>query len=826
MVKKVIFVLFLFLTSAFGDSFRECLTQEEKAYLDAHPVLTHSGNPFYLPYEGFDAKGNHQGMVADYLDIIQNKLGIEIKRVPSSSWEDALSKSRDKKIDIIANYTNDDDFASTHIITKGFIKSPIVIVKQKHDGYEPFISDPLVLKNKKIAIGKKYAFLRPVLKEYPQLNYIEVDTIENVLKGVSSGEFDAAIVSLNIGTYNISEHGLRNLQVVGECDRELEIGFQVAKEDEILHSILDKALDAVSHEEHQTILNKWTAVKIKKEIDPKYAAIFLFIIAIGIALYFFRLYELKKKIKQSTSELSKLLRVFDEHVMATETDLDGNITYASRAFCAVSEYTQEELLGKNHRIMKHPDNDPTLYKELWESITAGKTWRGVVKNRKKNGGYYWVETVIVRDYDVYGKPFGYMAVRHDISAEIELKELSENLEEIVKSRTEELLALNKQQKAIFDSASIGILLLKDRIIKELNDHLCEMMGYDKEELLEGTTRVFCQNDESYNKIADYYKILEEGKIASWEQNLVRKDGTLFLAKIYLKAKDENNPSAGAVATIDDITLEKKALEEIKKAKEIAEDATRTKSQFLANMSHEIRTPMSAIMGMSHLALETELDERQRGYIQKIENASKNLLAIINDILDFSKIEAKKMTLEHKIFYLEEIFENLVNLFSFKIKEKNLKMLFSIEQGVPSSLIGDSLKLSQILTNLLSNAIKFTSSGEIVIGVRVKEFYEHGSRLEFWVEDTGIGISRDQIKNLFTPFQQADGSITRTYGGTGLGLSISKHLVQMMDGSIAVESELGKGSRFYFDVKMDLAPENRALLKKIFIKKTSYSFKSS
>lgn len=818
MLKKLLFLLFLFLESLFGDGFRNCLSEQERAYLDAHTILKHSGNPSYLPYEAFDKKGNHQGMVADYLDVIQKMLEVEIKRVPSLSWEDALSKSRDKKVDMITNYTNDDDFASTHLITKGFIKSPTVIIKQKHDYYEPFISDPSELKGKKIAIGKKYAFLKPVYIEHPQLNYIEVDTIENVLKGVSSGEFDAAIVSLNIGTYNISKHGLRNLQVVGECDFELELGFQVAKEGEILHSILNKALEAISQEEHQAILNKWTKVEVKKELDIRYLIIFLVVIAMGIVLYFFRLYELKKKIKQSTSELSKFLRVFDEHVMATETDLDGNITYASRAFCAISGYTQEELLGKNHRIMKYPENDPKIYKELWETITAGKTWRGVVKNRKKDGGYYWIETVIARDYDAFGKPFGYMAIRHDISAEIELKEFSENLEEIVKSRTEELLVLNKQQQAIFDSASIGIFLLKDRIIKELNNRVCEMVGYSKEELLEGTTRIFCQSDESYDKIADYYKILKEGKIASWEQTLVRKDGTLFLAKISLKAKDESNPTAGAVATIDDITFEKKALEEIKKAKEIAEDATRTKSQFLANVSHEIRTPMSAIMGMSHLALETELDEKQRGYIQKIENASKNLLAIINDILDFSKIEAKKMTLEHKTFYLEEIFENLINLFSFKIKEKNLKILFSIEHDVPSSLIGDSLKLSQILTNLVSNAIKFTSSGEIVVGVKVKELYENSIRLEFWVKDSGIGISDEQIKNLFIPFQQADGSITRTYGGTGLGLSISKHLVQMMDGTIGVESELGKGSRFYFDINIDLSLQNRILLKNTSSKK--------
>lgn len=812
MIKKVLLWLFFFLELAFGQSFRESLSQEERAWLEAHPLIKHTGNPHYLPYEAFDANYKHQGMVAEYLDAIENMLGVKIERVPSSSWEDALLKSKEKQVTMLTNYTNDDDFASTHSITKGFIKSPVVVIKQKTQRYQHFISDFAELKGERIALGKHYTFLRPIMKEYPELDYREVDTIESVLKGVSEGEFDAALVSLNIGTYTISEHGLRNLHVVGTHDFELELGFQVAKEDEVLLGILNKALDAFSHEQHHEITKRWTSVDIKQSFDYGYVPLLLLIIAAVTLLYFFRSYELKKKIEKSTSEISKLLKVFDEYVVASETDLQGNITYVSKAFCRISGYSQSELLGKNHRIMKHPDNDPKIYKELWETISAGKAWRGLIKNRKKDGGYYWMESVVTQDYDASGKPFGYVAIRQDVTAEMELKEFSENLEEIIKSRTEELLALNKQQKAVFDSASIGILLLQNRIVKEVNDAFCEMTGYAKGEIIGMTTRALCESDTSYEKIQDYYKIVEAGVVASWEQRIVKKDGTIFEAKVRIKAKDEHDVYAGVVATIDDITLEKKALEEIKKAKEMAEDTTKVKGQFLANVSHEIRTPMSAIIGMSHLALESGLNEKQRGYVQKIEGAAKNLLDIINDILDFSKIEAKKMTLEHREFYLEEIFENLINLFVFKMKEKNLQLLFSIEHGVPSALIGDALKLSQILTNLLSNAIKFTPKGEIIIGVKTKERDERSARVEFWVQDSGIGLSHEQVKKLFSPFEQADGSITRTYGGTGLGLSISKYLVEMMDGTIGVESEVGKGSKFYFDIKVDLAPQNRELLK--------------
>ncbi|MDD2652169.1 MAG: PAS domain S-box protein [Sulfurimonas sp.] len=811
MISKLLLLLFLFLESAFGQSFRESLSEKERAWLDAHPIIKHTGNPQYLPYEAFDANAKHRGMVAEYLDEIEKMIGIKIERVPSSSWEDALLKSKEKQVAMLTNYTNDDEFAATHSITKGFIKSPVVVIKKKTQKYQTFISDFEELKGEKIALERKHAFLKPVIKEYPELDYREVDTIEGVLKGVAEEEFDAALISLNVGTYNISEHGLRNLHVVGTHDFELELGFQIAKEDEVLLGILNKVLDAFSHKQHHEITNRWTLIDIKQSFDYGYVPLLLLIIAAITLLYFFRSYELKKKIEKSTSEISKLLKVFDEHVIASETDLQGNITYVSKAFCRISGYSQKELLGKKHSVIKHPDNDPKIYKELWETVSSGKAWHGLVKNRKKDGGYYWVETVVTQDFDAFGKPFGYMAVRQDVTAEMELKEFNENLEEIIKSRTNELLALNKQQKAVFDSASIGILLLQNRVVKEVNDAFCEMTGYAKDDITGLTTRALCESDASYEKIYDYYKIVEAGAIAGWEQKIVKKDGTIFEAKVRIKAKDEHDTLAGVVATIDDITLEKRALEEIKKAKEMAEDTVKVKGQFLANVSHEIRTPMSAIIGMSHLALESGLSEKQRGYVQKIEGAAKNLLDIINDILDFSKIEAKKMTLEHRAFYLEDVFENLINLFVFKIKEKNLQLLFSIEHNVPSALIGDALKLSQILTNLVSNAIKFTSNGEIIIGVKTKERDAQSARVEFWVQDSGIGLSHEQIERLFSPFEQADGSITRTYGGTGLGLSISKHLVEMMDGTIGVESELGRGSKFYFDIKVDLAEQNRELM---------------
>ncbi|MDD5373706.1 MAG: ATP-binding protein [Sulfurimonas sp.] len=806
----ILSIFFMIFQVVFAEDFIDSLTKEEREWLAVHSTIRHTGNPTYLPYEAFDKDSGHKGMVSDYLDIIEKKLGIKIERVPSLSWLDAVAKSKDMQVDMLSNYTNDKEFKENYIITNSYIKSPVVIIKQRAD-FQPFISNLSELKNESIALGRGYAFLKPIFEKYPNLNYIEVDTIENVLKGVAAGEYDAALVTLNIGTYNISKHGLRNLQIMGKSDFEMELGFQVRKEYKIFADILNKTLDSITQEEHQRISNKWTVVEVKNKIDYTYILILLVVIALITILYFYRAYELKKEIAKSTSNLSKLLKVFDDHVIASEPDLDGNITYVSQAFCKINGYLPDELIGKNHRIIKHPDNNYDIYKNLWETVTSGKVWHGVIKNQKKNGGCYWAETIIEQDYDEEGKAVGYISIRHDVTAEVELQEFTANLEEIVKRRTDELFALNIQQKAIFDSATIGIILLQDRVIKQINDQACKMFGYEEEELVDNTTKILCENEDSYRKIDEYYEIVKTGEIATWEQKLIRKDKTTFITKIHLKAKDPENLSKGVVATIDDVTLEHKALEDIKEAKKMAEDATKAKSEFLANMSHEIRTPMNAIIGMSYLALGTDLDNQQRGYIQKIENAAKNLLGIVNDILDFSKIEANSMNLESKEFYLENVFENIMDIFVFKMQQKKLQLLFNIDRDTPSILVGDSLRLSQVLINLVGNAVKFTEKGEIIISVKVVERVNESVRLRFEVKDSGIGLSKEQTEKLFIPFHQADGSTTRTYGGTGLGLSISKNLVNMMDGEIGVESKLGEGSTFYFDVKLGFGKDNRHLI---------------
>lgn len=509
-----------------------------------------------------------------------------------------------------------------------------------------------------------------------------------------------------------------------------------------------------------------------------------------------------------------------EHiVILSKSDVLGNIIEYNEGFKDVSGYTDGELLGQPHSILRHPDMPKEAFEDLWHTILDHRPWFGLVKNKRKNGEYYWV-TANVAPIIENNEVTSYVSVRYPATrAEIES---AEALYQAVNAGKAKFPFTRKPGK-LNQVVAVGVTLfaMMSMILLALSSHLDEItmlsllliggassfyMLYQLVTLLRPNT---LQRKGIYSLIEGQFKHRIEGDDPwSCTLNMMRLRIGESAARQYDAFKQAVDLKDRAEQLALDMTVD------LRRKTEEALAAAKIKSEFLANMSHEIRTPINAVLGLSYLALKLDMSDQHRDFCHKIHHSAESLLSIINNILDFSKIEAGQVLLESGRVDIEKVIKNSLSMVTASGKTHHLTITQSIDARLTSgqcAFVGDEFRIGQIIVNLLSNAIKFTHQGGIEVSVMPILCEQNTSVVAFQVSDTGIGMSKAQQDSVFQAFSQADSSTTRQYGGTGLGLTISKHLAQLMGGDLVVTSELGKGSCFTLRVPFERTSGDDSIL---------------
>ena len=761
------------------------LSDEERAWIRANPRIRVHNETSWPPFN-FAVDGEPRGYSIELMNLLAEKVGLEVDYVTGPSWNQFLQMMKRGELDVMLNIVKTPDRVKYLLFTSPIADNPNTILSRRDTPYESLEQ----LAGKLVSVPKGFFYEEVLSRDYPEIELLLLEKTIDTMKAVSFGKADAALGELAVFNHLLAEHMMTDLAVAGEVavgDHELSLLNIATRRDlPILASILRKGVKAIGVEERRAIQRKWLGAvamtgprvvltpeekawlaehrPIRLGVDPDRAP--------------FELIDPKSGYQGLCAEYVHLINdrlglAMRPEPIATWSEVIG--------FAKAREVDVLPCVARSEQREAFLDFAQPHIRIPWMIFTRKDAplisgVEGLLQGR----------VAVVKDYFTHD----ILRTRHPDLALLPTQNAREGLEAVSVGRVD---------------AYVGNLAVATNLIEELNLSNLKVAAA----MPGGEALHFAVRDDWPELVPILNKAL--ASISPEEHSALRKEWSSIdytgvdMAQVRQLLIQIGSPALLILIIIlvwnrklqREVVQRKRAEGDLERAKDAAEAANRAKSTFLATMSHEIRSPMNAILGLSHLALRTELTPKQSDYLGKIHSSAENLLGVITEILDFSKIEAGKLELEQVRFALRRVLDDVAAVSGYRAREKGLELVFSLESEVPQVLEGDPVRLGQVLTNLIGNAVKFTDQGEVVVQGAVERRETERIQLRFEVRDTGIGMEQERAETLFEAFAQADSSTTRKYGGTGLGLSISKRLVEAMGGSIGVRSTLGVGSTFSF-----------------------------